>query len=289
MTIKVTANQDFVGVVEETVPAGFEIFQSNNLTTQQFNNIATQNGQKVITWDVDWRKGEKHELNYTLKFPRESPQFYLVGPLRLASSREERLAFSEQRQWQIAADVVSTLFMETPDATQAKEFWSSVTGTVTYDTAQKKSGLASWKADSGAGNAAAYLERVLLLPNGTSTGARVSGYFRLANLPGGTTTIFRVGGVYLRVTSGGVLQLWDATTAQVGSNGSTIKTATWYGFCVVYTTGPFTPGVNSAKLFLDGTQDIDDTVLAFSLSRTLDAGWFEAPGASLILNFHHSM
>ncbi len=39
---------------------------------------------------------------------------------------------------------MATAFLETPDATQGKEFWTTVVGTVVYDSATAtKSGLAS--------------------------------------------------------------------------------------------------------------------------------------------------
>ena len=74
---------------------------------------------------------------------------------------------------------MTTLFVECPDATQGTQFWSSVTGSVTYDTTAgvKKSGLASWKCDSGAGNASAYVTR-------TVTGIKRAGaYFCLSQFP----------------------------------------------------------------------------------------------------------
>ncbi|OGK19092.1 hypothetical protein A2799_04835 [Candidatus Roizmanbacteria bacterium RIFCSPHIGHO2_01_FULL_39_24] len=323
--IKVTANRDFVGEIVETVPASFEITQSNNLTIQQFNNVTTQGDKKVITWDASWSKGSSHTIGYTIKFPRESPQFYLVGPLTLSTSEESKptsevfressvipakagiqipdqvgddknnLVFAEARSWQTAADVVATKFMETPDATNfttldtGKQFWSSSTGTVTYDTTQKKSGRGSWKSASGAGNASAYLQKTGIMPNGASQGGRVTAYFRLDSLIGTTTTILRVGSagawVGVEVTPAGVLRVW--TDAQTVS-GSTLSTggSNWYRLTLAYILNASSQ-VTDAKLFLDGTQDISLTGDTEAINNDLNVGWTSAPGASEILNFHH--
>src|SRR6185437_11928232 len=45
-------------------------------------------------------QGNTYTLSYTIKFPLVSPEFYLVGPLRIGS-------FSEGREWQIASDAIT--------------------------------------------------------------------------------------------------------------------------------------------------------------------------------------
>src|SRR3989344_4172347 len=302
VTIKVTANENFRGEVVESVPESFDI----KVQSEKFK-VAVQNsklGRKEIKWETDWQRGEMYELSYTIKFPRKSPEFYLVGPLQFKVQSEkfkvkENTIFKEERQWQIAADVVATLFMDTPDATQqlllsAGGFWSGSFGTApVYDTAQKKSGLASWKSDSGASNNASLVYRVGVVPTGANLGARITAYFRLTNLPGSTATLFGVttsANQYLvvRITSGGVLQLWGGGS-QIGSNGSTINPGgvpAWYRLSLVYKLNA-SGQISDAKLFLDGVQDISVTGLTLTTGADFALGWVDTPGASKVLHFHH--
>ncbi len=79
MTLKIKANQDFQGEIKETIPQSFTLVDSQT------------------NWQVDWKSGETHELNYQYDAPDVSPQFYLLGPLTIGN-------FSEARRWQIASD-----------------------------------------------------------------------------------------------------------------------------------------------------------------------------------------
>ncbi len=99
MTLKIEANQDFAGQVMEIVPADFEIIGTNDKREE------TIGGEKLIIWDVDWKEGETYELSYTFDAPDISPEFYLLGPLRLESKNKD-LEFKEIRQWQIAGDAI---------------------------------------------------------------------------------------------------------------------------------------------------------------------------------------
>jgi len=95
MTINVVANIDFSGNIYEIVPASFEIVQTDG-------NVVEENNNKKIVWKVDLKKGNKISLVYTYKAPSVSPQFYLTGPLTMATLMD--LVYDEGRQWQIAAD-----------------------------------------------------------------------------------------------------------------------------------------------------------------------------------------
>ncbi len=110
MAFKIKANQDFVGKVKETVPDGFE------LATPSSANINTDNREKIIEWDVDWKTGEVHELEYTFDAPDISPYLYYLGPLRIGEFQEERL-------WQIASDATSTGIIR-PDGDTATAAWT---------------------------------------------------------------------------------------------------------------------------------------------------------------------
>lgn len=106
--INIKANQDYKGSISDVVPAMFDITKtSDNATISPFNNL------KSITWQVDFKKGQKYTLSYTIKFPDISPEFYLVGPLYVGTI--EKPVFKEGRLWQIASDVVvvSTGIVET--------------------------------------------------------------------------------------------------------------------------------------------------------------------------------
>ena len=63
----------------------------------------------------------------------------------------------------------------------------------------------------------------------------------------GSTRVFR-----LRITSSGVLQLWDS--AQLGSSGSTLSTGIWYRLSIAWNITSTT--VNQITTFVNGVQDI---------------------------------
>lgn len=95
-------------------------------------------------------------------------------------------------------------------------------------------------------------------------GSRISLYFYINALPTAISTIFYAkeptnGDVFrLKITSAGVLQLWNgSTTAQIGSNGSTLSTGIWYRISLAY---KITNGTtNRFELFVNGVSDISIT------------------------------
>ncbi len=60
--------------------------------------------QKIISWNLSLKKGEEVELGYQFKAPSISPEFYLLGPLRLVDKNERQTVFEEIRRWQLAID-----------------------------------------------------------------------------------------------------------------------------------------------------------------------------------------
>ncbi|OGH47036.1 MAG: hypothetical protein A3A51_04645 [Candidatus Levybacteria bacterium RIFCSPLOWO2_01_FULL_39_10] len=92
------------------------------------STLDPENQLKLITWNVNLKKGDKIKLSYTYKAPDISPEFYKLGPLRFYSSSDpepvegesrseeeeessrlrsnNKKIFEEGRQWQIAADQV---------------------------------------------------------------------------------------------------------------------------------------------------------------------------------------
>jgi len=110
------------------------------------------------------------------------------------------------------------------------------------------------------GAASCFLQKTGILAD---TGSRVSLYIYLNALPTATANIFAfynsVGTqkVAVRLTSAGVLQLWDAANAQIGTNGSTLSTGTWYRISLAYTITNTT--TNEFRLFKNGSLDISVT------------------------------
>jgi hypothetical protein len=119
-TSTITADENYLGEVTDIVPAFFEIGNvSNN------GEVTIQGDYKIITWKVSLRKGQPQLFTYFIKFPPISPEFYLIGPIRIGD-------FSEARQWQIASDAInSTSGVVSYEDNGASATWSRVwTGTV---------------------------------------------------------------------------------------------------------------------------------------------------------------
>ena len=91
MTIKVKANQNFDGSLEEYLPKSFK---------------ADGQDANKITWNINLRKGEEKTYSYNYTSPSLSPEFYLLGPIRLVSNGN--VVFEEERGWQIASDAAKT-------------------------------------------------------------------------------------------------------------------------------------------------------------------------------------
>ena len=53
--------------------------------------------RKYLDWQVNFTKGRNYQLSYSYQAPQVSPEFYLLGPLKIG-------VFSETRQWQVAVD-----------------------------------------------------------------------------------------------------------------------------------------------------------------------------------------
>lgn len=98
----------------------------------------------------------------------------------------------------------------------------------------------------------------------SASGGRFTFYLYLAALPSGgglaraPIAILRSSTpgdlVRIFVTSGGVLRLYDNGTVQLGANGATLSTGTWYRISLAYTVTSTT--VNQLRLYKDGVQTI---------------------------------
>ncbi len=60
---------------------------------------------KVLKWKVSLKKGEKTTLSYAYKAPEVSPQFYLLGSVKIFN-KDEQLVFDDVRKWQLAGDAI---------------------------------------------------------------------------------------------------------------------------------------------------------------------------------------
>lgn len=95
----------------------------------------------------------------------------------------------------------------------------------------------------------------------SASAGRINIWIYLVALPNATAAILSArsdGGTTaysIRLTNAGVLQIWTGTsTAQIGSNGSTLATGKWYKLCLSFTTASTT--VNEIRLFLNTVLDI---------------------------------
>lgn len=96
------------------------------------------------------------------------------------------------------------------------------------------------------------------------SGTRLSLYLYIKALPTAFANIAefqQVGGatvVSISLTSSGVLQLWNGNTSnQIGSNGATLNTGTWYRLSLAYTITSTT--VNRFEFFVNGVSSISVT------------------------------
>ncbi|GEM_PF-1237545 len=99
--ITVGATEAFSGDVEERVPSSFQVKHISHGGV-----VVDRGGERIIRWVLTLAEGEKVTLSYDYLAPEISPQFYLLGPLRVGD-------FRETRRWQIAADAVASLSART--------------------------------------------------------------------------------------------------------------------------------------------------------------------------------
>lgn len=187
---------------------------------------------------------------------------------------------------------------ETTPVTSSQEFSYSfegtATGTVTRDTTIKRSGAASRKCDTGAGNALAYsqynwVNQDLTTSPGVGWYWRI--YFRVPSLPSSSSNMFLrfatadAGTVCgARLTTGGKVQLVDNTVTPVGSDSAeTVVVDQWY-MAELY--GKCSTGANDEiGLRLNGTLVASATGLTISdvgIDRGY-TGWSQVPGANKII------
>ncbi|MEK7151502.1 MAG: hypothetical protein AAB784_02190 [Patescibacteria group bacterium] len=100
--IIVKANEEFEGMIAERVPSSYQLEGvSGGWHVSDPNGALT----REIIWEVKMKKGESRSLKYKFDAPDVSPEFYLLGPLRVGDN------FQEKRYWQIAADPTKLILL----------------------------------------------------------------------------------------------------------------------------------------------------------------------------------
>lgn len=149
-----------------------------------------------------------------------------------------------------------------------------VTGVaLTRDTTFKRTGLASYKADTGAGAVESYVQvSIGAVANRTLF---VRAYAYLSHLPDATSNFFTIEAstviaYRVRLTSAGKLQLWDAS-AQIGSDSAvTLTTGVWYRL--------------EMKVVFDANSDATD--VEFKVDGTTE--FADTPGSPITLGSGHT-
>lgn len=160
------------------------------------------------------------------------------------------------------------------------------TGTVTRDTTVKNDrGNASYKCDSGAGNAAAYVEFGFTAQGSTFTVAKAS--FIFTNLPTSEARIIWLGsGWSLRIApTTGAFRVYDTAGVQRGGDVGAVVADGVTVYRVEFASAVGT-GTNRAVLRVDGRVLLDTGLFSggTSIPGFARFGWATAPGASCVVN-----
>lgn len=116
--IKIFPRKDFQGEVTEIVPASFEI---SNTDAQ----VELKDKNKTLTWKASFFANQQKTFTYRFKAPNISPEFYLLGPLKLVSS-SNKTVFTEPRAWQIASDAPLSMILFLDGGDSVPTGWTCV-------------------------------------------------------------------------------------------------------------------------------------------------------------------
>jgi hypothetical protein len=119
VVITIKANQDFKGIVNETMSAEVRPYYTNTEELKDKFSLDfdldkglvktlpgfREDNKKTIKWQVDWKKDQTYHLAYKMGFPNKSPEFYLLGPLKM--TQNDSTVFEEPRKWQLAIDATT--------------------------------------------------------------------------------------------------------------------------------------------------------------------------------------
>jgi hypothetical protein len=125
VTFTVTSANDYSGAIEDTVPYFFSIDHVSDKGKVEQGKDFTK-----IVWNVNLKAGVAKNFTYFIQFPNVSPEFYLIGPIKIGN-------FTEARQWQIASDQInsSTGVFTCEDNASANTWYRNWTGTAFSATA----------------------------------------------------------------------------------------------------------------------------------------------------------
>ncbi len=141
-------------------------------------------------------------------------------------------------------------------ATATTGFWSGASGTAVATDFVHGAHIKSLKYNVNA------VSTVQTVAGTIGTSGRISFYLYINALPSATSTIIVIqtsgAGVVgrIRMTSGGVLQVFEASV-QIGTNGATLSTGTWYRICFAWKIT--STAVNEFRVFVNGVSSISVT------------------------------
>lgn len=133
MRINIRANEDYAGDITEIVPGSFKVIsQELSLNGSPLKRIG-ENGETrtgndghdggILSWkNIKLKQYDSLSILYEFDAPDISPEFYLLGPLKMGD-------FVEARKWQIASDAVSVINATggtSVNWTNAARAWDSV-------------------------------------------------------------------------------------------------------------------------------------------------------------------
>ena len=136
MQIKVTAKNNWQGVVSEYAPTSFGILAGEQ--GQSFDSVETVDDPnttsghiKKISWNVSLTAGQETTLGYIFDAPDISPEYYILGKAQLVESNNN-ISFEESRNWQIASDATCTMTTGTWNGLANTNNVGNVTGTAVW-------------------------------------------------------------------------------------------------------------------------------------------------------------
>ncbi len=109
---------DFKGDIQEFVPIEFKILKQkveilNSTSSDAFGSdyrfTEVDNiDKKILLWhDLELKKGDKLMISYFFDAPDISPEFYLLGRVKIKNASSALASFEEKRNWQIASDALN--------------------------------------------------------------------------------------------------------------------------------------------------------------------------------------
>ena len=284
--LNIVAREDFKGKIEEAVPAGFDISEISENGYRNYDGQEEKGSTKLLSWEVDLKKGEKMKLGYTFKAPNISPQFYLLGSLRFYE--DEKIVFEEARKWQVAADSIGSAYatrvytagFERNSVTANHEITGTSGTAPTISSSTYRSGSYAMRTNASSATSIAYWDLATADTGTTRTIARA--YIRAASLPAAETVVLAfydgtalgTAQASIRLNSSGDLKLYnEEDNTQIGSTLSgAVSTNTWYRLELKYDFGTAATGDTAVAGMIDGNIFASSTTENYA-NGTRRLGW----------------